>query len=102
MSDNTITRFRGDTYPLIVTLSENGVPVDLTAVISVKLTISLDTPVTILGTVTDAPNGEVTFAFDQTAIGVAGIFEYDIQAEDASYVTTYVRETFRLLEDLTA
>ena len=100
VTDNSIKRFRGDNYPLIVTLKENGTPVDLSTA-TIKLTIGLDTPVTTTGTVTDASGGVVQFDFDQSAVGTAGRFAYDIQVEDGGIITTYVKDIFELLEDVT-
>ncbi len=98
--DNTITRFRGDTYPLIVTLKENGTAVDLTTA-TVKMTIGLQTPVTISAAITDAAGGVAQFDFDDASVGTAGRFSYDIQVEDGGYITTYVKDIFDLVEDVT-
>ena len=97
---NGITRFRGDTYPLIVTLKENSVAVDLSTSI-VRMTIGLPTPITLTGTITDAVNGIARFDFDQDAVGVAGKFAYDIEVRDGTIVTTYVKDIFELVEDVT-
>ena len=85
--DNSIKRFRGDTYPLIVTLKENGVAVDLSTA-TVTMTIGLQTPVSIIATITDAVNGVAQFDFTQTEVGTAGRFSYDIQVDDGGYITT--------------
>ncbi len=100
VTNNAIKRFRGDTYPLIVTLKENGSPVDLNGS-TVKMTIGLSTPVTITGTLNDAAGGVVQFDFDQASVGTAGRFSYDIQVDDGSYITTYVKDVFELVEDVT-
>ena len=98
--DNSIKRFRGDTYPLIVTLKENGVAVDLSTAV-VKMTIGLETPLSITASITDAAGGVAQFDFDQTHVGTAGRFSYDIQVEDGGYITTYVKDIFELVEDVT-
>lgn len=100
VTNNKIERFRGDTYPLIVTLSENGTAVDL-GTATVQMTIGLDTPVTIEATVTDAANGVAQFDFTQTEVGTAGRFSYDIEVQDGGYITTYVKDIFELVEDVT-
>ena len=98
-TDNSIKRFRGDTYPLIVTLKENGSPVDLSTA-TVTMTIGLSTPASITATVTDAANGVAQFDFTQTEVGTAGRFSYDIQVEDGGYITTYVKDIFELIDDV--
>mgnify|MGYP000026362679 CR=1 FL=1 len=100
VTNNMIQRFRGDTYPLIVTLKENGSAVDLTTA-TVRMTIGLDTPSTITATATNAAGGEVRFDFTQTEVGTAGRFSYDIEVTDGSIVTTYVKDIFELIEDVT-
>lgn len=101
VTDNSIKRYRGDTYPIIATLSENKTPVDLTGS-TIKLTISYNTPVTITATITDAINGEVRFDFTPADVDTAGTFNYDIQVEDAGgIVTTYVKDIFELTDDVT-
>ncbi len=98
---NIIKRFRGDTYPLIVTLKENSTAVNL-AGSTVRMTIGLDTPSTITATITDAAGGEVQFDFTQTEVGVSGRFSYDIEVIDSGgIVTTYVKDIFELVEDVT-
>jgi len=98
--DNNIKRFRGDTYPLIVTLKENGAAVNLSAA-TVKMTIGLETPVSITAGITDAAGGVAQFDFDQTHVGTAGRFSYDIEVQDGGYITTYVKDIFELVEDVT-
>ena len=101
VTDNDIKRYRGDTYPLIVTIKENKAAVDLTGA-TVTMTIGLSTPVSLDATVTDAAGGVAQFDFDQTHVGTAGRFAYDIQVTDASgYITTYVKAIFELMEDVT-
>ena len=100
VTDNSIKRFRGDTYPLIVTLKENGAAVDLSTA-TVRMTIGLETPVTIMANITDAAGGVAQFDFDQTHVGAAGRFSYDIEVVDATIITTYVKDIFELVEDVT-
>ena len=95
-----IRRFRGDTYPLSVILKENGTAVDLSTA-TVRMTIGLAAPITLTGTITDAAGGIVQFDFDQTAVGTAGRFNYDIEVTDGGVITTYVKDIFELIEDVT-
>ena len=101
VTSNIIKRYRGDTYPLVVTLKENGSAVNL-AGSTVRMTIGLDTPATITATITDAAGGEAQFDFTQTEVGTQGRFSYDIEVTDSGgIVTTYVKDIFELLEDVT-
>ena len=100
MSANEIERFRGDTYPIVVTIKENSNAVDLTGC-TVKMTIGYSTPVTVTGSITDAVNGIVQFNFTESDVSKVGRFEYDIQVDTGSIKTTYVRDNFILKSDLT-
>ena len=97
---NKIERFRGDTYPLIVTLKENGAAVDLTTAV-VKMTISFNISLTLTATITDAANGKVQFDFSAANVDTSGRFNYDIEVTDGGYITTYVKDSFELTEDVT-
>ena len=100
---NEITRFRGDTYPLIVTIKENGVPVDISTAVT-KMTIAfLDTPSeTIIGTNVDGSAGKVRFDFTPETVDVVGKFFYDIQVDGDGYKTTYVKDIIIFLKDVTS
>ena len=100
VSDNKITRFRGDTYPLIITLKENGVAVDLTGA-TVRMTIGLDSSVLCDAVITDETGGVAQFNFDESHVGSVGIFSYDIQVISGGYITTYVKDEFELIQDVT-
>ena len=99
-SDNKITRFRGDTYPLVITLKENGVAVDLSGA-TVRMTIGLDTSVLCDADITDATDGIAQFNFDESHVGNVGIFSYDIQVISGGFITTYVKDEFELIQDVT-
>jgi len=99
-NSNTIKRFRGDTYPLVVTLKENGTPVNLTTA-TVVLTIAMDPNVTVPAVKTDAAGGKVQFNFTAGMVSDAGRYEYDIQVTDGGIITTFVKDAFELIDDVT-
>ncbi len=98
-AETTITRYRGDTYPLVVTLKENGVAVDLSGA-TVNMSLALPIAVVITATITDAANGEAQFEFTQAHIGEVGRFVYDINVDDGTYITTYVKGILELTSDV--
>ena len=105
--ENEITRFRGDTYPLIVTIKENGIAVDISTAVT-KMTIAfidedkVSAPVTIIGTNVDGSLGRVSFAFIPEVVNVVGKFFYDIQVDSGGYKTTYVKDIIIFLRDVTS
>ena len=100
VTNNMITRFRGDNYPLIVTLKENGNPVDLTNA-TVRLSIGFDTVIVLTAIITDAVNGVAKFEFPVHSVDKVGRFPYDIEVNDGGYITTYVKDIFELIDDVT-
>ena len=96
-----ITRYRGDTYPLLVTLSRNG-NYDVTG-IGLKMSTKLDggTLYTFDGIVKDAINGIVQFDLPAEAVQTSGEGYYDIQGNDGTYIFTYIKGKFTLLDDVT-
>lgn len=100
VDENDIKRYRGDTYPLIVAIKENKVPVDLSKS-TVTMTIDVLPPVRITGNVTEPLDGKVRFNFDERSVGKAGKFNYNIQVNDGNYTTTYVKALFVLMKDIT-
>ena len=99
MSANKIERFRGDTYPLIVTLKENGNPVDLSSS-TVTMSLKMGTLISIVATVTDAVAGISRFDFSESIVSTEGKFKYDISVDDGSHITTYVKDDFVLVGDV--
>ena len=95
-----IIRYRGDTYPLVATLGRNG---DFS---TTGITFTMSTKIdgqqvySVTGSVIDAENGIVEFAFGADAVAIAGEGVYDIQGDDG-YIYTYDKGVFELLEDVT-
>ena len=99
MSDK-IKRYRGDTYPEIVTITDGGTAMDITGAIGV-LTLNYSTPVSITATITDATNGVVKFDFLATQVADVGRFTYDIEVTYSDgTIATHARDEFVLLVDI--
>ncbi len=56
---------------------------------------------TVDGVISDAASGIVTFELDLTGIATSGIGVYDIEGNDGSYVYTFDKGVFTLLDDVT-
>lgn len=98
-----ITRFRGDTYPLDITLKKNGTPVDLDDVTSVEFAFNkLGTVVVKAGTKDASPlTGKVTFTFTDADVDTVGIYNYDVQVVWVDTTkTTFIRSQLNLLADV--
>lgn len=95
-----ITRYRGDTYPIVATLGRNGNFNASGITFKMSTRIADGTVYTSTGTVIDEANGIVQFNFPSGSTDIAGEGVYDIQGEDG-YVYTYQKGTFVLLDDVT-
>lgn len=96
-----LKRFKNDTYPVTATLSKDGV-YDITGfTIKLSTQIGTGTVYTSTGNITDAVNGNVEFILDAGAIDTAGEGTYDIEVNDGTYVYTYEKGVFEIVEDLT-
>ena len=96
-----LIRYRGDTYPVSTTLSKNG-NTDVTGyTFKLSTQIGQGTIYTAIGSIIDASNGIVSFPLDALAIATAGEGVYDIEGNDGTYIYTYEKGVFTLLDDLT-
>ena len=100
--DYSIRRFRGDTYPIVFSLVDKGIIVDLQGAV-VKMTIAFrdPEPLTIVGTIMDDVGGKVRFDFTSEMVDQIGKFFYDIQVVDGGHVTTYVKDIIDFVRDVT-
>lgn len=107
MSD--ITRKRGDTYPIVFTVSVNGVPADITGC-TFLLTVDpskapLDNTANIcqiVGVITNPTGGIVSFSPSPANVNFVGKYYYDIQITDAlGKIRTLVMAKFTLVQDIT-
>jgi hypothetical protein len=85
-----IKRTRGDTYPTSMTIRQSdGTPMDLTGKQVVLTANTEEDPVDtstqvfqLVGTITDAENGQVEFPWDADAADNVGMFYYDVEVSD--------------------
>lgn len=107
---NTITVYRGDSWPIVVTITDSttGLPLNINAY-SFKLTVDrkqnpIDTTTKVFetsGLVIDASNGQVRFTPSAANHAVAGNFFYDIQmTAGASTVKTIVKSQYIIEQDI--
>ena len=96
-----LIRYRGDTYPVSTTLSKNG-STD-TAGITFKMSTQIGGGViyTVDGIIENASNGIVNFPLSTDAVSTSGSGVYDIQGDDGTYIYTYEKGVFTLLDDVT-
>lgn len=100
-SSVALKRYRGDTYPVAAILSKNG-DTDITGfVVKLSTQITGQALYTSTGIITNGPLGYVEFDLDPLAIATAGTGVYDIQVDDGTYIYTYEKGEFELLDDLT-
>lgn len=79
-------RYRGNNYPIVVVLKMNGVAVDLTGDTVVFNYGETGRVRQIVGVITDAINGVVTFTPTAEDFQISGIFQYDIKRTTQSGV----------------
>ena len=108
MSD--IKRYRGDTVPLGITVTQNNLAYDLTGC-TLKLSISeLENPTTeeeiIQQTVgvldTDPTTGKAYFPFEDTDFDFLGSYFYDIELADSNgKKRTIIKRKVKITQDIT-
>ena len=101
VEDNNLKRFRGDDDPFQATIKEDGAAINITG-FTVKMSIALpDGTVSMDGVIVDAQAGKVEFSPEQSHIGTAGRFSYDVELNDGTYKKTYVKAILELVDDVT-
>ncbi len=101
---STITRKRGDNYPIQAFISVNGEPIDLstsTMKFSFKLSDGSGSVTTVDGTVDLTQTGLVRFYPTVEQMSVAGQYLYDIQRDEAGIISTHLSGTLLLQGDVT-
>ena len=105
----TVTRKRGDTYPIEWAIKSNGSPLDITGA-QVWFTVDPSSaPVdasnnlfSISGTVTNGPLGLIEFPVSPTNADHIGDYFYDLQIKDTSgFIRTVEAGKFRFVQDIT-
>ena len=93
-----LTRYRGDTDPNILNVKSNGSVMDLTGS-SVTLYYA---DKTIAGTLTDAPNGQVTFTPSLTDFQTVGQFKYKVVKVNGTVKKTLIKNVIVVNDDSVA
>lgn len=98
-----ITRTRGDTYPIEVTLGEDvsGGTFLLTVDPSRSPVDDSNNLFQLTGTITDAPGGVVEFAVTEQQADHVGRFYYDVQMTRGGLVYTVAAGGIRFVQDIT-
>jgi len=105
-----ITRFRGDTIPIVFNVTSNSVAVDITGW-TFTLTIdpndapgdALDNVLQLTGVLTTPLQGEVTFTMTAIQADIPpGAYNYDVQAVDVGgVIRTFGVAKFIITQDIT-
>lgn len=105
-----LCRVRGDTFPFIVTIEVDDVPLDITGFTIVLTVDTREEPpdaTTVVfqasGVVTNGPAGQVTFSLTgPQAATTPGDYFYDMQYTDlGSKIRTFAKGTWTVLQDIT-
>ena len=106
----TIKRYRGDTKPIVVTLTSNGEPIPLAGCTAFTLTAdpsqapsdATNNIFTLTGTVLDASAGTVEFLPDWVQANHVGTFYFDVQYLDSrGLINTAGVEKLVFIQDIT-
>lgn len=101
MADTLLERFRGDTFPIEVTLTRDGAWSLSGSTVKMTFIFSDEVVHTFTGTITDSPNKIVEFEPTTASVLTARQGTFDVQVDDGSYVATHMRGTVRILQDVT-
>lgn len=96
-----IKRYKGDTYPLVISIEINRAPVDFTSIASMALNFNVDATIkTITSTNFDNVKSTVTFDVQSnpTIFDEVGVFEASIVGTDSlGYTRTYTVGKLQIL-----
>ena len=96
-----LIRYRGDTYPLVATLAKKGDYNIDGHTFKMSTQIADGTIYESVGTILNSSAGLVQFILEASAVDVTGNGTYDIEGNDGTYIYTYEKGIFTLLDDLT-
>jgi len=104
-----ITRKRGDTYPIELTVLDNtGVAKDITGGVLLMTADPEKEPLDALnnifqisGDIVSAADGTVTFAMTDLTSDYVGVFYYDVQLDRGGVKSTVVAAKLTMLQDIT-
>lgn len=100
---STITRKRGDNYPIGFLFTINGEAVDLTDNV-LKFSFKndeLDTTTTIIGVMDDEVKGRAVFSPTVDNMSVVGQYNFDFQREIEGVIYTHASGIMLLQQDVT-
>tara|TARA_R110000744_G_scaffold182374_2_gene301656 strand:- start:4213 stop:4521 length:309 start_codon:yes stop_codon:yes gene_type:complete len=98
-----ITRYRGDTQRLKITLSSNNRLIDLSTVSKVEIGIEKPTTILVILCEKDPDNlsGNVYAPFIETDLDTVGTYPFDVQVTWLdSTKTTFLIDKFKILDDI--
>lgn len=94
-----ITRFKGDTDPIVFTIKKNGVPLDITGS-SFNLYYGGSTgTVTLVGTLLEPTLGTVSFTVAPTDFPTVKIYKYKVVKTDGTIVKTIIKSSVIIIDD---
>lgn len=95
-----ITRFKGDNYPITATLKVNHIVKDITGATVTFSYMEKTTLKSIIGTITDAPNGIVKFYPTAEDFQVVDNFSFNIKRAQDGYIYTHIKDTLSIENDI--
>lgn len=99
----SITRFRGDTHALSISLKQNNAAVDLNLTNYVEFALNKGTETVIIECDKDVTptTGIVYVPFTEASVDTAGTFEFDVQVTWTDGTkTTFTKSKLKLVEDV--
>lgn len=97
----TITRYKGDTYPIVANLKANNLAYDLTGSTVKFKYYSQQNPAKIIdGNITNALQGEVMFLPTLEDFQTAGNFTYEVEYRLGDIIITFIVGTLSLKKNL--
>ena len=94
-----ITRFKGDTDPIIFTINKNGVPLDITgSSFSLSYGVASGT-VTLTGTLIEPTVGTVSFTVGTGDFPFVKTYKYKVVKTDGSIVKTIIKSSVVIIDD---
>lgn len=94
-----ITRFKGDTDPIVFTIKKNGVPLDITGS-SFNLFYGGSTgTVTLPGTLLEPAAGKVSFAVGALDFQTVKTYKYKVVKTEGSVVKTIIKSSIIIIDD---
>lgn len=94
-----ITRYKGDTDPIVFTIKKNGVPLDITGSSFTLSYGGASGTVTLPGTLLEPTGGKVSFAVGAGDFPTVKIYKYKVVKTDGSIVKTIIKSSVVIIDD---